>query len=108
MPKPAGLISVHRFFGRTSFYALALSTLIAFGFLLARVQITHTMNYRFLVWNLFLAWVPFWCATAVLWLVESRARQRPLIALLSGLWLIFFPNAPYIVTDFKHLFDTPH
>src|SRR5947207_2796465 len=98
----------HRFLSRTSFYALAICTLIAFGFLAARIEMTRSRGYAFLVWNLFLAWIPYWCAIGVLALVESRSKRRALIALLAAMWFMFFPNAPYIVTDFKHLFDTPH
>jgi uncharacterized membrane protein len=55
-----------------------------------------------LIWNLFLAWIPF--ALAVI--VYDRWRRRGAgvtILALGALWLLFFPNAPYIVTDFVHL-----
>src|SRR5262245_27253677 len=102
------LFCAHRFLARTSFYALSLSTLIAFGLLAARIQMSRSLSYSFLVWNLFLAWIPYWCAIGVLALVESQSRRRGMVMFLAATWLIFFPNAPYIFTDFKHLFDTPH
>jgi uncharacterized membrane protein len=55
-----------------------------------------------LTWNLFLAWIPF--ALAVV--VYDRWRRHGPRATLLGLgvlWLLFFPNAPYIVTDYVHL-----
>jgi uncharacterized membrane protein len=57
--------------------------------------------YRFLVWNLFLAWVPFGLAIAA----YQRARQRFDVGVgtLLVVWLLFFPNAPYMLTDFIHL-----
>src|SRR5690348_12232256 len=107
-------LRLHRFLVRTSFYALTLCTLICFAFLLARVGMSGERRYGFLVWNLFLAWVPLWCSQAVLWLCEARWEQptgprpsRALILGLSAMWLAFFPNAPYIITDFKHFFDAP-
>jgi uncharacterized membrane protein len=58
-----------------------------------------------LVWNLFLAWIPFGLALQV---YEGYRRGAARLYLLLGgvLWLLFFPNAPYIVTDFKWLRDS--
>jgi uncharacterized membrane protein len=61
--------------------------------------------YRFLVWNLFLAWVPFVFALAAYAL--ALRRSGPAVVLLGILWLLFFPNAPYILTDFIHLSESP-
>jgi uncharacterized membrane protein len=57
--------------------------------------------YRFLVWNLILAWVPFVLALAAY--ASARSGGRASAALFGGLWLLFFPNAPYLLTDFIHL-----
>jgi uncharacterized membrane protein len=107
------LLSLHRFSARTQFYSLCLCTGVAFAFLAARMYFTHGRTYSFLVWNLFLAWVPYWCSQAVLWLSEwpeqvdwPRGIKLKIAALTIG-WAIFFPNAPYIVTDFKHYLYTP-
>lgn len=53
---------------------------------------------RFLVWNLFLAWIPM--AFALAFVVIRRSGW--LIPLGLG-WLAFLPNAPYLVTDLVHL-----
>jgi uncharacterized membrane protein len=60
-------------------------------------------TYGFLAWNLFLAWIPLLLATAVVtaWRLGLRISVVPLL----GLWLLFFPNAPYVITDFVHLRD---
>lgn len=59
-------------------------------------------DFRFLIWNLFLAWIPF--ALAVFVYDRWRRRQTGLLLVaLGGIWLLFFPNAPYIATDFVHL-----
>ena len=63
-------------------------------------------NFRYLIWNLFLAWIPF--ALAVF--VYDRWRRRRggvLLLVLGALWLLFFPNAPYIATDVVHLRHDP-
>jgi len=59
-------------------------------------------GYPYLVWNLVLAWLPL--VLAVL-LVVTYARSRSTVELLAvgAAWLIFLPNAPYVLTDFVHL-----
>ncbi len=61
-----------------------------------------TLDFRFLLWNLFLAWIPLLIALAV---YDGYRRGAPLLVLAPGalLWLLFLPNAPYLVTDFVHL-----
>ena len=75
---------------------------------LVAVRNHHTgdANFRYLVWNLFLAWIPFALAVFV---YDRWRRHGAGIALLAlgGLWLLFFPNAPYIATDFVHLQRDP-
>ena len=80
--------------------ALALATAFCVALVAARAVYVG-WTFGFLVWNLFLAWVPFGLAFAV----YERAKDRlgPGTMLLSALWLLFFPNAPYIVTDLLHL-----
>lgn len=63
----------------------------------------NEMGYSFLVWNLFLAWIPLGFAYTA-WLMASNRRLLILaITVTAFLWMIFFPNAPYILTDFQHL-----
>ena len=66
---------------------------------------TGDIYYRFLVWNLFLAWVPF--AFALCAYLLARRRSGPAVVLFGLFWLLFFPNAPYMLTDFIHLEDSP-
>ncbi|QKT08629.1 DUF1361 domain-containing protein [Gordonia sp. X0973] len=53
---------------------------------------------RFLIWNLFLAWIP-----VVLALAFAVVRGRGWLIPLGLGWLVFLPNAPYLVTDLVHL-----
>jgi uncharacterized membrane protein len=67
-----------------------------------RMERTGTDEYGFLLWNLFLAWLPFVFALAVY--DGYRRGLGPAYVLgFGGLWILFLPNAPYIVTDFVHL-----
>ena len=85
------------------FYALLLSNGLAIGLFAGRVWLSQSRTLSFLVWNLFLAWVPyFWSLWALS--IHRRFPHRWWALLLPGaLWLAFFPNAPYILTDFLHL-----
>jgi uncharacterized membrane protein len=56
----------------------------------------------FLGWNLLLAWVPWLSARAI-----ARLPGRRALAALSALWLLFLPNAPYLVTDLIHIRPRP-
>ena len=83
-------------------FALLGSSGLCAALLFVRMQRTGSNDYDFLAWNLFLAWVPF-----VLALIVYDARRRGVAGagqlVLGGLWLLFLPNAPYIVTDLIHL-----
>ena len=65
---------------------------------------SHSVHYWFLIWNLVLAWVPFVFAGVAYTLASARrAVLYALIVVAALVWLVFFPNAPYILTDFLHL-----
>ena len=85
---------------------LALSSLLFMGMLVARMAYTGEPRYRFFIWNLFLAWVPFACAFFAYRLHRYAERssigRRLFTALFLLAWLVFFPNAPYVATDFIH------
>jgi uncharacterized membrane protein len=80
---------------------LMISTAFSVALVGFRVFHSGTFTYTFFVWNLFLAFVPFAISTAVVF----RERRLPAVPLflIVGVWLLFFPNAPYILTDLFHL-----
>ena len=86
----------------------ALVALSGFCFALVWVRAWHTGShgYGFLVWNLELAWIPFIVAL-VFYDSWRRGRSRWLLVVLGSLWLLFLPNAPYMVTDLVHLGRIP-
>jgi uncharacterized membrane protein len=63
---------------------------------------TGTGDYLFLIWNLFLACIPP-VITRVLRTAHNRRSPTVVQLALIALWLLFLPNAPYLVTDFVHL-----
>ena len=69
----------------------------------ARVAYTETGYHLGMIWNLFLAWIPFmlsYLAHSISWRRLSLYLVLPIIAIL---WLLFFPNAPYMLTDLQDL-----
>lgn len=84
--------------------SLILSTAICLGLLVMRVARANNLGYVMLVWNLALAWIPFVCSLAAYNLYKTHNRLRWVaIAICAVVWLLFFPNAPYILTDLIHL-----
>lgn len=58
----------------------------------------YQSRFAFLIWNIILALVPF--DLGLLCRLFKTSRWRYLIA---AIWLLFFPNALYMITDFSHL-----
>ena len=79
--------------------------LLCFFLLVFRIKTTHDFFGLFLVWNLFLAFVPL----GVAWYMQHRGTQLNSISkyTLLVLWLLFLPNAPYVITDVIHLSYSP-
>jgi uncharacterized membrane protein len=67
-----------------------------------RCLYTGTRAFLFLNWNLFLAFVP-WAFTSLSALKPAIKRSPLRTAVLLCAWLLFFPNAPYILTDLFYL-----
>jgi uncharacterized membrane protein len=74
----------------------------------ARILWTGNVRYSFLIWNLFLAWLPLLLALAVYEKHRNHATLTPGVLGLATAWLLFFPNAPYICTDLVHLTSSFH
>ena len=83
--------------------ALIFASVASVALVLARVAWTGNIMYGFLIWNLFLAWLPLALALLAADAYEraETGRWRPIA--LGTAWLLFFPNAPYILTDITHL-----
>jgi uncharacterized membrane protein len=82
----------------------SLAGLSALVLAMVAVRVVYSGNdyYTNLVWNLFLAWIPFVLAIFVYDGLRRGAGRLQLWA-AGALWLLFFPNALYIVTDVKWL-----
>lgn len=85
----------------TSIVQLLLSAVgFTISLLVIRIFYFGSFMYIFFAWNLFLAAIPLGISNL---LVQTKGKsiQWPLFIM----WLLFFPNALYIVTDLVHLTD---
>jgi uncharacterized membrane protein len=74
---------------------------IFIGLLIAfRIFYSGTWRYVFMSWNIFLAWIPFVLSG---YFNQYRFKEKWKQLVLFGSWLLFFPNALYILTDLIHL-----
>ena len=85
------------------FALLAGATILSVAIWRVRSEYSGTVHYAFLVWNLFLAWIPFIIAYFTYTITLRRQWIYIVVPIAAFFWLIFFPNAPYILTDFQHL-----
>jgi uncharacterized membrane protein len=119
------------FFLRTEMDRLLASSM-CFSCMLVVIRIAHSgrLLFVFMIWNLFLAYIPYALST---WLtarysipdgrwpeasgtrlpqvggtrlsLTRRRGSRILLIVLSLIWLVFIPNTFYILTDLYHLTD---
>jgi uncharacterized membrane protein len=82
---------------------MILSSTLCISLMVVRVIKSDTSALIFLVWNLFLAWIPY-----LLSLKIKHINSKPMLLLLGTVWLVFLPNAPYLFTDLLHLRQRIH
>lgn len=82
---------------------LILSSILAILLLLLRIKITHSYYMLFLIWNLFLALIPYFISQHIK--IDFSLKVTNLKNLIyTSLWLLFIPNTYYLITDFVHLY----
>jgi len=82
--------------------SLGLLSTFVVGMIALQIAYTGVAENGAIAWNLFLAWIPLVLAL----IVYDRARRgtsTPALGAPVVLWLLFLPNAPYIVTDLKYI-----
>jgi uncharacterized membrane protein len=82
---------------------LLLSVSFTMAMLLVRFFYSNTMDYRFYGWNTFLAAIPYLVSTQLL----KMKKMGAVSVVMMIVWLLFFPNAPYIITDLLHYEERP-
>ena len=93
---------------RSPLLAMMFASIIGVTLVTVRMVLTRDLYSAFLIWNLFLAWLPLIFALAACDRFRSGPGNGWKLGALSGAWLLFFPNAPYICTDVIHLLYRSH
>ncbi len=83
--------------------ALTFATGVCLALVSTRILWTRNLHYSFLIWNLFLAWLPLVLSLLACDYYRNRSGRSWHFVFISACWLLFFPNAPYIFTDVIHL-----
>ncbi|GAB4500215.1 MAG: hypothetical protein OHK003_19440 [Anaerolineales bacterium] len=85
------------------FVLLNLACAACIALVAARVAYTDSSRHTGLIWNLFLAWIPFILSYFAHVLSWKKLWVYLAIPFIAFLWLLFFPNAPYMLTDLQDL-----
>lgn len=86
---------------KSSFYLfLCVIGYLAYGIVI--VLLTKAYGNIIFVWNVFLAFLPFLFAQMLRTYLKRDVKKKSIVILLALLWLVFFPNSPYMITDLIH------
>lgn len=83
--------------------ALGISSLVSIGLFAYGAARNHDFLYSYLLWNLFLAWLPLVFAVRLTTVLRHKRWSSWGALGWSFLWLIFLPNSFYMISDFIHL-----
>ncbi len=96
--KPLELWRVNR-----AVLSLVLSSIVCLVLALIRARHLGIHGFGFLPANLVLAWIPVLFAYVIYALHVRGAHRRSLVVACAVIWFLFYPNAPYLVTDLIHI-----
>ncbi len=77
--------------------------ILAVFFNIVRYFLFDSKYFLFLFWNIFLALIPFFISYFLLFSFNKNKLTKSMFIIGGIVWLLFLPNAPYIVTDLIHL-----
>lgn len=91
---------------RTQFIlALGVSTLVSIGLFAYGAWRNGSLEFSYLVWNLFLAWLPLIFTIRLISVLRRKLWSSWEALATSMAWLLFLPNSFYMISDFIHLQD---
>jgi uncharacterized membrane protein len=83
--------------------ALVASSLVSIALYAYGAWRNHSAEYNYLIWNLFLAWLPLLFAVRLTTVLRKKLWSSWEGLATSVAWLIFLPNSFYMISDFIHL-----
>jgi uncharacterized membrane protein len=86
--------------------SIIILTIFAIVLNIFRVIIWSKFSFLFILWNIFLAFIPFVISSLLLSFFKENKLNKIFFVTGTILWVLFIPNAPYIITDFIHLGET--
>ena len=81
-----------------------LTAVSAVMFLLGAVA-NRSLQFAYLLWNLFLAWLPLVLTGLLLYLLRKHRWSSRWPFIVTVLWLLLLPNSFYMISDFIHVQD---
>lgn len=107
MAMPKGMISpVSPLVRANAALATVGLSVACFAMLLLRQEVAGETRFMFMLWNLFLAWLPYAAAVAAgllaRWFPKGGAARDVATIPIAVVWLLFLPNCVYLTTDFIH------
>jgi len=88
---------------RRYLFGLGVATLMSLGFVVASSMSVNELTYPYLVWNLFLAWLPLVFAIWLRHILSYKLWSSWEAVIVTCVWLALLPNSFYMVSDFIHL-----
>lgn len=78
-------------------------TVLAVTLNILRVIIWGKLSFVYILWNILLSFIPFIISFLLLSFLKEGKLNKIIFIIGFILWMLFIPNAPYIITDFIHL-----
>src|SRR6476646_6437201 len=82
---------------------LVVSTLTCVGLFAVAAIRNHSLDFAYLMWNLFLAWIPFGLMVWLRKLLRTQLWSSWTAMAVTAAFVGFLPNTFYMITDVIHL-----
>ena len=86
---------------------VSLAGMTAVSLILLAIQIyrSHSAAHAYLIWNLFLAWLPVVLSALLVRLLATKLWSHWLPVVVTVAWLMLLPNSFYMISDYVHIQD---
>lgn len=87
---------------RTTFSLLGL-TVVSVAFFMADAAVDHSLQFDYLLWNLFLSWIPLLLTILLIRTLRTYLWSDWLPFGITLIWVLLLPNSFYMISDFLHV-----